>query len=463
MRRGFTLSAAKPVLIDGVRRDDIDLNTTHPRAKVQAKKALHFAVFVCMGNCCTTPYFDPGSSYDELSVSMIYENRRPRVLHVAGGIEPELGGLSTAILNYLASADPDVIEAHLVCALRSPSGPAARRLELVVPDAARRLTIVKRSPGITKRMDRWGISFELARWLRRHASEFDVVVAHGAWLFSSLAARSAAARARKPFVLVPHESLTEFDVSKKGSRVRKLAKRFLKQRYLNGDVHLLFTSNVEASESLERSNPSQSTVIPYPLFRDAFPDSARIGPASGAALRLGFLGRIDTKKNVDVLLDTLPLLDSRTTLLIGGSGSETLEGRLRAHASHLGLDQRVTWAGFVSVDEKNDFFGRIDLLVMPSAFESFGIVAAEAMARGVPVIVSPRTGVGEVISAHGGGIIVEPSPTSLAKAIELLASDPEMMQRLSREALRAAAEVSFERAGSRVSRHLAHVAGMSIA
>jgi hypothetical protein len=92
---------------------------------------------------------------------------------------------------------------------------------------------------------------------------------------------------------------------------------------------------------------------------------------------VGFLGRIDPKKNIDVLLRAIALLPPSFSLVIAGDGQEKLKQQLVALVTELGIQDRVKWRGFVNAHEKDDFFRSIDVLVMPSQFESFGIVAVE--------------------------------------------------------------------------------------
>lgn len=98
---------------------------------------------------------------------------------------------------------------------------------------------------------------------------------------------------------------------------------------------------------------------------------------------LGFAGRLDPVKGLDVLLRALARLPGRR-LVVAGSGSASCEATLRARATELGVAGRVTWLG-----TRNDmpaFYSAVDLLVLPSLTEGCSNVLAEALAAGTPAV-----------------------------------------------------------------------------
>jgi mannosylfructose-phosphate synthase len=131
-----------------------------------------------------------------------------------------------------------------------------------------------------------------------------------------------------------------------------------------------------------------------------------------------------------------------------GHAHATTAWALHAFAAKLGVSDRITWRGFVAAAEKNAFFESIDVLVMPSAYESFGVVAGEAMLRGVPAIVSPRTGIAEVISAHGGGLLAQPRARSIADLLTDLNANRQKLSELSAQGQEAARRLTFSHAGA---------------
>jgi glycosyltransferase involved in cell wall biosynthesis len=270
-------------------------------------------------------------------------------------------------------------------------------------------------------------------------------------MFSSLSALIFARLHGTACVLVPHESLTEFDVHKKGSSTRVVAKQLLKRIYLRYCDLIIAGSNVEAAESMRAGAKAQYLVMWYPLVDDHHPPRPRRRWSSMPTFTIGYLGRIDPKKNIDVLLRALALLPQSFSLVVGGDGPEKLKRTLTSLASELGIEKRIVWRGFVNAAGKDEFFDSIDVLAMPSQFESFGIVAVESMMRGVPVILSPTTGVAELVDKHGGGLVIPPTPESLAQVFEGLSHNPVAMEAMSSQGIWVTNEyLSFTRAGSQL-------------
>lgn len=372
-----------------------------------------------------------------------------RVLHIAAGLEPHAGGPPVSILTFCAAGVPLGIAPLIVVPVESVAGLGTREITQRVASVGGLALPFSRIKIFKSKAERWGISPALAWWVIRHAGEFDLVVVHSAWLFSSLAGLIGALLRARPCILVPHESLTRFDVSRRGNPIRPLLKSGLKRLYGRYCTLVIFASERERSDSISREWRARTVVIHHAILDPGEEQRIARAPLPTEHLRLGFLGRLHEKKNVDRLLQTLANLPPDISLIIGGDGDPKIKASLHKLEQKLGLESRVRWLGFVGSDEKNDFFRQIDILVMPSAYESFGLVAAEAMVRGVPVIVSPATGIAEIIAAYGGGIVAKVE--ELEGVIQGLKANPERLQELSSEALNAArTELSLSTFGLRL-------------
>jgi glycosyltransferase involved in cell wall biosynthesis len=161
-----------------------------------------------------------------------------------------------------------------------------------------------------------------------------------------------------------------------------------------------------------------------------------------------YFGRIDWfQKGLDILLDAFKALvvnrpDLR--LKIAGRGKDV--GRLIERARALGIDGNVDVLGAVGDADRDQLLAGARILLMPSRFEGFGMVAAEAMAAGVPVIASSAGSLPEVIGDEGGGVLVPPrDPAALAYAAEELLADGSARERLSRTARRSAERFRWSR------------------
>ena len=130
-------------------------------------------------------------------------------------------------------------------------------------------------------------------------------------------------------------------------------------------------------------------------------------------------------------------------------GDGPLADALRARAANLGINKRLRWLGSIADDDLVGAFSSADLFVLASVArsEAFGLVQVEAMAAGVPVV-STRLGTSvDVVNVDGvSGLLVRPrDPSELAAAIEKIASDRDLRQRLSNGALERAQDFSESR------------------
>lgn len=149
-----------------------------------------------------------------------------------------------------------------------------------------------------------------------------------------------------------------------------------------------------------------------------------------------FIGRLVPEKGVQVLLEAIALLLPQIPelkLLVGGIGP--YETFLRSKAGVLGLNDRVVFLGYLDETKRNQYLKLADVAVFPSLYEPFGIVALEAMAAQVPVIVSDTGGLSEVVSHGTDGYKAPPGrPDLLAYYIREVLINPGLARDLSRQA-----------------------------
>jgi glycosyltransferase involved in cell wall biosynthesis len=142
------------------------------------------------------------------------------------------------------------------------------------------------------------------------------------------------------------------------------------------------------------------------------------------------LQRLALEKRVDVLLHALrACLDARvpTTLVVGGRGSE--ESRLRMLAGELGVEKQTRFVGYIPRAALGSYFAACDVFAFHSTFETFGIVVAQAMSYGRPVVAARNTALPEVVG-EAGLLVGTGDARGFAEAITRLARDPELRRTL---------------------------------
>ena len=130
-----------------------------------------------------------------------------------------------------------------------------------------------------------------------------------------------------------------------------------------------------------------------------------------------FLGRIHPKKGCDMLIDAFPAMlrsDSRYHLVIAGPDHSNWRPHLRALADRNGIGDHVTWAGMISGDLKWGAYRAAVAFVLPSHQENFGITVVEALACGVPVLISENVDIFEEIRADKACLTSPATPAGTA-------------------------------------------------
>ena len=175
--------------------------------------------------------------------------------------------------------------------------------------------------------------------------------------------------------------------------------------------------------------------------------------AGSPHFRILFLGNLMERKGVSDLLMALaqePMsgLDWGATLAGGGPID-----MYREKADRLGLNSRVTFAGWVDQEEAGKLLAASDVLVLPSYDEGLPLVILEALTTGVPVVCTPVGAIPEVLENEKTVLFVQPGdPEALAAALSRLGRDPNLRERLAREGLALyEREFSLETFGARVS------------
>jgi glycosyltransferase involved in cell wall biosynthesis len=249
----------------------------------------------------------------------------------------------------------------------------------------------------------------------------DVVHLTAVYSFPSLPTLLCCKAFKKPLIWSPHGSLQRWSGS---TRVRvKAAWEQACRLVAPSRLRLHVTSQEEADDSTVRLPWLRTNVIPNGV---EVPLKIKRETGDGR-LRLVYLGRLHQIKALDHLIDACGLLNSGTdpswTLAIAGSGETDYVRELHARTDRAGLSQRVRFVGEVAGPHKDELLANADVLVLPSHVENFGIVVAEALARGVPVIASQGTPWSR-LETVGCGLWVNNNPASLAVAIRRISQMP---------------------------------------
>ena len=290
---------------------------------------------------------------------------------------------------------------------------------------------------------------------RLHQADYDVIHSHY-WL-SGVAALSLRAAWDAPIVQMFHTlGHMKNRVAQNPSEREGELRIQVETELLREADRIIAATPAEMAQLqwLYRADVSRVTVIPpgvdLGLFhpRPAAQAKARLGLEPGQQLLL-FVGRIEPLKGIETLFQAVARLRDRgvcdcaqlAVAIIGGEASSNRAdqneelSRLKQLRAELGLADLVTFLGAQDQDALPDYYAAAEVVIMPSHYESFGMVALEAMACGTPVIASEVGGLAYlVIDGQTGFHVPDRDPELLADRICDILTDPLLRQELGQQA-----------------------------
>jgi glycosyltransferase involved in cell wall biosynthesis len=354
-----------------------------------------------------------------------------RVLHVVPGISPKYGG-PTNIPGLLRALIRHGVDTLLMTTDNDPDG----RLDVPLNRPVMRDGILQEFHHVWPVASRFGYAPTLVTSLERTIRHYDLVHVHWLYNFACAAAARAAVTANVPFVVQPRASLDPH-MRKKNNLAKRLYLSTLGRPLLTRPAAVVFTAEEErALAAYGRRRPewvvpngldlqAYARLPPPGTFRAAFPGLD--GPF------LLFLGRISRQKGLDLLLPAFQrLAGSRPALrlVLAGPDHEGYQAEMRALAQRLGIADRVLFPGLISGDVKLGAFVDADLFVLPSYAENFGGVIIEALACGLPVVISDQVNIHRELSDAGAATVVQCSIDAVTAGIESALADPGYRERL---------------------------------
>jgi D-inositol-3-phosphate glycosyltransferase len=290
-------------------------------------------------------------------------------------------------------------------------------------------------------------------WRIAEAIDYDLIHAHY-WL-SGVAALTLKTRWSVPVLQMFHTlGRLKNRVARSAAELEPAVRLEAETRIVSAADRIVAANVVERAELLRdyAAHASRIATIPCGVDTDLFTPADR----AEARRRLGldgrpvllWVGRIAPIKGLDTLLDAVARLaeggQDMRLLVVGGDADEPTSGHetsLRQRIPRLGLEQSVRFVGPQPQSVLPLYYAASDVTVLPSYYESFGMVALEAMACGSPVIASRVGGLVTTVRDGVTGFLVPDGDVgALAERIETLVADPELRWRLGREGVRWAAQ-----------------------
>ena len=343
-----------------------------------------------------------------------------KALHVIPAIAARYGGPSRAILDLLKALSGVGIEVALATTDADGAGRLGVEIGQRVETEGVPTWFFRRQAS-----EAFKLSFPLARWLARNAGEFDLIHAHAVFSHSTVAAASAARAHGKPLVVRPLGTLSPWSLAQKPLRKRLALAAGIHGILRSSTLH--YTSRAEREAVEATLGLADGWVLPLGVDSDFFAIERK--PAVDSPFVVSH-GRLHPKKRlVELVAAFAEATESEGLrhwrLVIAGEGDARYAGRIAEAAGASSAAERIELPGWVGGEALFDLLARASLFALPSHHENFGLAAAEAMAAGLPVLLSPGVELAPEVTAGQCGWVLQGGPETLADTLRqaLLATD----------------------------------------
>ena len=348
---------------------------------------------------------------------------RLRILHVISGLDPQNGGPTTALVGMTQSQVAAGLDVTILATWKIPDG-------LPVADGLRShgVKVIHIGPA-TGKLSRHPT---LAAETDRVVAGADVVHIHG--LFEEVQHQAARAAQRRgvPYIITPHGMLSPWNLAQ-----GKWAKRFYLfwrlRKNLDRAAAIHYTCDVERDLVAPLKIKAKPLVERLGLDLFEFRELPPRGSFRAKWPQLGdkpfvlFLGRIDYKKGLDILIPAFAAANLGGTLLvIAGPDRDGYESTVRAMVARHSLQDRVLFTGMLHGGDRLAAYVDATLFALTSHQENFGITVIEAMACGCPVLISDQVNIHGEVTKSGGGEVIPVDVTATSRGLEKWMRDEAM-------------------------------------
>jgi glycosyltransferase involved in cell wall biosynthesis len=364
-----------------------------------------------------------------------------RILHCIASVDPRKGGPIEG-LKQLSAINQQQGHTVEVLSLDAPEDPWVQQCPL---------TCHAVGPAY---VGNYQYSPRFVPWLQAHAHRFDAVIVNGIWQYHAFGTWRALHNTATPYFVFTHGML---DPWFKRTYPLKHLKKWLfwpwsEYRLLRDATAVMFTCEDErrlARQSFwlyqcDEYVVNYGTAAPPPDAARQQHAFARRFPELQGQRTLLFLGRVHEKKGTDLLFKAFAALRHRdpdrvrdVRIVMAGPADHAYGQRMQALASALRLQDHITWTGMLTGDEKWGAFRCADAFILPSHQENFGIAVAEALACGLPVLISNQVNIWREIQQEEGGFVDTDTQEGTERLIQRwLDTPPDTWQAMRRNAQR---------------------------
>jgi len=326
-----------------------------------------------------------------------------KVLHTIASMGVNAGGPTTCTLNLVEGLIKNEVEVDVL------THDVVDECDKLVSSASF-MKIVKPS-----KYPRYGYSKELKNWLVTN-NNYDLYHSNALWQYSTHATSKYVIQLNKPHIISPHGML--FPEALKKSKWIKKVSLLLYQYYDLKNATAFHATSIQEMDHIRAFGLNQPiAVIPNGIdFSSIKKPSFKM---KRGEKKIGFMGRLVPIKNLENLIRAWSQVNEVTNnaeLVIIGDGEEEYKSQLLALTQKLKINN-IHYTGFITGEKQDAILNELSYLILPSKSENFGMVVAEALIRGIPVIASKGTP-WEELNTKKCGWWVDNDITTLSKTIK---------------------------------------------
>lgn len=365
-----------------------------------------------------------------------------KVLHVIPSLSPALGGPTQVALGVVRAIRDQGVDAEIV----TTNNHGAKVLDVPLNQLIEYENVpVRFLPAFPYPIKEYIFSSALTKWLWQNIGKYDIVDSHYLFSYASTCAGAIARWRKVPYTVRTQGQLTPWAL--KQSTLKKQLYTILLERDNLAQAAAIHCTTPQEVEDLRNFGINTPTITlplgvdPSPQLSTAKSELHQLYNIPAERLIILFLSRLHDKKRPDLLINSLGKIISANQnlhlnfhLIMAGTGATEYIAYLQQLVSQNNLTNYVTLPGFITGQRKNILLQGSDIFALPSYSENFGIAVAEALAAGLPVIITPEVQIALEVATANAGIIIE-GEDQLTDTIVKLLKSKELRSHLGKNAI----------------------------
>lgn len=344
-----------------------------------------------------------------------------KILHIIPSIALIRGGPSQAVIEMVRALRKLNIDAEI--ATTNDNGDRVLDVSLNTKTEYQNIPCYFFANFPSKTLPRYAVPYKFIPWLLNHGREYDLLHIHG--IFSCLSSLTMTiCRIRKiPYIVRPLGQLCTWSMEQ-NTRKKQIYLNLIERANINQSQGIHLTSEQEQKEASLLNFKTNNFILPHglsisPIIKDARKKLRNHFQLSENELIILFMSRIHEKKGLDYLIPALSKAKNQKIIfIIAGSGTPEYEQQIDTILKNYNLKNRTICPGFVNGELKNLLLQGSDLFALTSHSENFGIAVLEALAAGLPVIISPEVALASMVKKYNLGYVTQLNISSITDAID---------------------------------------------